>query len=291
MNKNIKIDKETLEKLNELTEEEKEQLLNVIDSHINEIDELDLKIQEIEKILDYKIPDDYKNYLLRLMPLKMERRIFEISANKEKIINALFGMDKDDKNCILNNQQFDSKYEDILIPFASLEFGDLLCFNRETNKIVIYNHEEDKFDEVARNFNELLDKLFTEQEIDNLCEIRNKLTKTNYGYSYNESNIDIMIDTDNLPTVDVINYSIKLAKYCSNHMNEITDYIYEKLRKRGGYIDELNKEEFISKIGKPTIYDEYLNFGSISYLENTIDEHIITLEFNKFDFGYVSLNG
>ena len=100
-----------------------------------------------------------------------------------------------------------------------------------------------------------------------------------------------MIDTDNLPTVDVINYSIKLAKYCSNHMNEITDYIYEKLRKRGGYIDELNKEEFIKKIGKPTIYDEYLNFGSISYLENTIDEHIITLEFNKFDFGYVSLNG
>lgn len=285
------MDEKTIEELNKLKEEEKEQLLNKIDSNINEIDELDLKIQEVEKALNYKFPDDYKNYLLRLMPLKMERSIFEISVNKDKIINTLLGMDKDDKNYILNNQQFDSRFEDVLIPFASLEFGDMLCFNRKTNKIVIYNHEEDKFDEVARNFNELRDKLFTEQEIDDLCEIRNKLTKTNYGYSYNESNIDIMIDTDIMPTVDVINYSIKLAKYCNNHMNEINDYIYEKLRKRGGYIDDLTKDDFIKKIGKPTIYDEYLNFGSLSYLENTIDEHIITLEFNGFELGYVSLNG
>ena len=285
------MDEKTIEELNKLKEEEKEQLLNKIDSNINEIDELDLKIQEVEKALNYKFPDDYKNYLLRLMPLKMERSIFEISVNKDKIINTLLGMDKDDKNYILNNQQFDSRFEDVLIPFASLEFGDMLCFNRKTNKIVIYNHEEDKFDEVARNFNELRDKLFTEQEIDDLCEIRNKLTKTNYGYSYNESNIDIMIDTDIMPTVDVINYSIKLAKYYNNHMNEINDYIYEKLKERGGYIDDLTKDDFIKKIGKPTIYDEYLNFGSLSYLENTIDEHIITLEFNGFELGYVSLNG
>ena len=285
------MDEKIIEELNKLTDKEKEKLLNKIASNINEIDELDLKIQEVEKALNFKFPDDYKNYLLRLMSLKMERCIFEISANKNKIINTLFGMDKDDKNYILNNQQFDSRFENVLIPFASLEFGDMLCFNRETNKIVIYNHEEDKFDEVTRNFNELQDKLFTEQEIDDLCEIRNRLTKTNYGYSYNESNIDIMIDTDNLPTVDVINYSIKLAKYCNNHMSEINDYIYEKLRKRGGYIDDLTKDDFIKKIGKPIIYDEYLNFGSLSYLENTIDEHIITLEFNGFDLGYVSLNG
>ena len=291
MNKNIKIDKETLEKLNKLTEEEKEQLLNVIDSHINEIDEMDLKIKEVEKSLGYKFPYEYKNYLLRLMPLKMEKRIFEISANKDRIVNTLFSMNKEDKNYILNNQQFDSKFENILIPFASLEFGDMLCFNRETNKIIIYDHEEDKFDEIAHNFNEFQDKLFTEQEIEDLCEIRNKLTKTNYGYSYNESNMDIMMDTDNLPTVDVINYSIKLAKYCHNHMDEINDYLYKKLKERGGYIDSIDKDEFIEKIGKPTIYDEYLNFGSLSYLENTIDEHIITLEFNGFDLGYVSLNG
>ena len=285
------MDEKTIEELNKLTEKEKEKLLNKIDSNINAIDELNLKIQEVEKTLNYKFPNDYKNYLLRLMPFKMKRCIFEISANKNKVINTLFGMDKDDKNYILDNQQFDSKFENVLIPFASLEFGDMLCFNRETNKIVIYNHEEDEFDEVARNFNELQDKLFTEQEINNLCEIRNKLTKTNYGYSYNESNVDIMIDTDNLPTIDVINYCIKLAKYCDAYMNKINDYIYDKLIKRGGYIDDLSKDDFIRKIGKPTIYDEYLNFGSLSYLENTIDEHIITLEFNGFELGYVSLNG
>lgn len=281
----------TVEEFNNLTDEDKGQLLNKIDSNIKKIDNLELQINEVEKILNYKFDDGYKNYLLRLMPLTMDKRYFEFSTNNIKEIKTLYSMNKDDNNYILNNQEVDSKYKNILVPFALLDSNDLLCFNREKNRIVIYNQKDNILQEVARNFNELLDKLFTKKEIEDLNAIRNKLEKTNYGYSYNESSIDIMIDTNNIPTIDIINYSIKLAKYCSNHMSEINDYIYDELKKRGGYIDDLNKDDFIQKIGKPTIYDEYLNFGSISYLENTIDEHIITLEFNGFDLGFVSLNG
>lgn len=80
--------------------------------------------------------------------------------NIEKMIRHLFSMDENSKTYIMKFQKFDSNYEKQLVPFAELEFGDLLCFDRNTNDIIYYNHEQDTISKVADNWQQLKDMLY-----------------------------------------------------------------------------------------------------------------------------------
>ena len=57
------------------------------------------------------------------------------------------------------NKYGTAEYEKVLIPIGLFEFGDLLCYERDTNKVAIYNHEQDKYEIIADNFNEFKNKL------------------------------------------------------------------------------------------------------------------------------------
>ena len=61
---------------------------------------------------------------------------------------------------ILKFQSLDSEFKNKLVPFGELEFGDTLCFERETNKIVVYNHENDTIELVANDWNGFMAKLY-----------------------------------------------------------------------------------------------------------------------------------
>ena len=98
-----------------------------------------------------------KPYILRLLPLHL-KGVYK-DGNNEKVFRYLNSFDSSDKTYILKAQQFDSEYEKILIPIGLFEFGDLLCYERDTNKITIYNHEQDKYEIIADNFNEFKNKL------------------------------------------------------------------------------------------------------------------------------------
>ena len=113
-------------------------------------------INNVEKQLCYNFPDDFKNYLLNVNSLKLDKSYIKL---EDKIIHSLLSLDALSKEYILNFQKFDSQYENTLIPFALLEFGDLLCFERETNKIVIYYHESDTYKTLAESWTELYNEV------------------------------------------------------------------------------------------------------------------------------------
>lgn len=129
----------------------------------NKIEKLDSKILQyiinVEKEINYTFVEDYKKYLLNNSMLKPEKNILGLSNGTEKLVRYFYSMDPNSKIYILKFQSFDSKLKDKLVPFAELEFGDILCFERETNRIVIYNHEIDTFDIVADNWNNFIVKL------------------------------------------------------------------------------------------------------------------------------------
>ena len=60
----------------------------------------------------------------------------------------------------MNFQKFDSKHEQELVPFAELEFGDLLCFDRKDNSIVYYNHEKDSITKVSNSWKDFEETLY-----------------------------------------------------------------------------------------------------------------------------------
>ena len=57
------------------------------------------------------------------------------------------------------------------------------------------------------------------------------------------------------------------------------------------YVEAYTKEEIIEKIGKPTIYVNKVNLGEITYLNNELDEHLITIELYGLEISYVTIDG
>lgn len=110
--------------------------------------------------LDYDFPEDYTAYMVDLKPLKLKNSKFMTLRGKERILRCLLSFDSNDKYYyILKFQKLDSELEKKIVPFAVLEFGDLLCFDRKTNNVVLYSSESDSIEMVANSFTDLLDKL------------------------------------------------------------------------------------------------------------------------------------
>lgn len=114
----------------------------------------------VEKEINYAFVEEYKNYLLKNSSLKREKAVIGLASGNEKIVRHFYSMIPNSKTYILKFQNFDSELKNKLVPFAELEFGDTLCFERGTNKIVIYNHETDSIDYIASNWNDFVKELY-----------------------------------------------------------------------------------------------------------------------------------
>ena len=139
------------------TSDEIDKIVNKID---NKIKQLNLEeMNNISNQLSYNFPSDYRDFYSSQISLHIKPNLFKV-GNVEKMISYLFSMDENSKTFIMKCQKFDSSYEKELVPFAELEFGDLLCFDRNTNDIVYYNHEQDTISKVADNWQQLKDMLY-----------------------------------------------------------------------------------------------------------------------------------
>lgn len=149
---------EEIKKIN-LTAEQIDNLVGKID---NKIAILNMKeTMAVSELLGYNLPIDYCTFYSKQLTLHIKPNLFKVN-NVEKIIRYLFSMDKDNKNYIMKFQYLDSQYNEKIVPFAELEFGDLLCFNKEDDTIVYYDHEQDKIATLAKNWTDFRATLYEE---------------------------------------------------------------------------------------------------------------------------------
>lgn len=124
-----------------------------------------------------------------------------------------------------------------------------------------------------------------------LEEVKEKITKSNYGYEYTLNGVDVLITNEELSD-EIINYANKFVHFYMSNVKRINDHVFEKLERVGWYVNDYSKEEILSGIGKPVLYVDDVNWASVSYIGNELDEHMITVEVaNEFDLGYVSVDG
>lgn len=145
-----------LKRLN-VTNDEIDNIVNGIDAEIKQLNIEAIKC--ISNKLKYTFPSDYCEFYSSQLDLHIKPNLFKVD-NKEKIISYLFSMEESNKLSIIKFQNIDSEYEKQLIPFAALEFGDLLCFDKNNNDIVYYNHEQDSIIKVADNWKQLEGMLY-----------------------------------------------------------------------------------------------------------------------------------
>lgn len=151
-----KQDKEKLKKL-DVTPDEVDQLVKSIDNRLIQLN-LEQSI-EISKKINYNLPIDYCTYYAKQIDLHIKPNIFKL-GNNEKVIRFLYDMTENENNSILNHQNHDSQYDGRIVHFAELEFGDTLAFDKETNYIVCYNHEDDTITQIAITWDEFENKLY-----------------------------------------------------------------------------------------------------------------------------------
>lgn len=269
-------------KLKELktSDEEIESILKIVD---NRIEKLDYKIlgyiSDVEKKINYTFSEEYKNYLLTHSVLKPEKNILGLSNGNEKLVRYFYSMDPDSKIYILKFQSFDSKLKDKIIPFAELEFGDTLCFERKASKIGIYNHEADTFDIIADDWNTFIKELYDDS-----------VYKTKNGFEYKYKGLKVIITADEVKE-ELTNYADEIIEYYFKNKDKVINHLFEKFEKDEWYVKTYTRDEIIEKIGKPTIYVSKVNCGELTYLNNKLDEHLITIELYGLELSYISIDG
>lgn len=263
-----------------LSNNEIESALKSIDKKIEKLDSEILEyINNVEKEINYNFTEEYKNYLLNHSSLKPKKNILGLSNGTEKLVRYFYSMEPNNKTYILKFQNFDSKFKDKLVPFAELEFGDTLCFERESNKIVVYNHEADIIESIANDWTIFMNKLYDDY-----------VYKTKNGFEYSYKGLRVIITTDEV-NEELTNYADKVIEYYFENKEKVINYLFEKFEKDEWYVKEYARDEIIEKIGKPTIYVNKVNSSEITYLNNEIGNHLITIELYGLELSYVTIDG
>lgn len=269
-------------KLKELdvSNEEIENILKTIDNKIEKLDSEILEyINNVEKEINYTFVEDYKKYILSNSNLKPEKNILGLLNGNEKIVRYFYSMEPNSKTYILKFQNFDSELKNKLIPFAELEFGDTLCFERESNKIVVYNHEADTIDIIANDWNKFIKELYDDN-----------IYKTTNGFEYKYKGLRVII-TANEINDELTTYANQVIEKYLKNKDKFINYLFEKFEKDEWYVKDHTKDEIIAKIGKPTIYVSKVNWSEITYLNNELDEHLITIELYGLELSHITIDG
>lgn len=115
------------------------------------------KILEVEKHFNYKFPNNFVNFVLQYNGGKPISKIFYVNKEIERVFKTMLSFNKEDRENIYIG--FDTKYKNNLIAVASDEVGNLICYERDTNNIVYWNHELDELQFVAYKWIDFVNSL------------------------------------------------------------------------------------------------------------------------------------
>lgn len=118
-------------------------------------------IEDFEKEIEFSFPRSFRKIILKNNGGRPAR--FRFSTNKAvgRCIERFLSFYKEDLRSIWNilmtkNKDFERKY----IPFAIDNFGNLICFDKHSRKIVFIFLETMEEEYVADNFDDFLKKLY-----------------------------------------------------------------------------------------------------------------------------------
>ncbi len=128
-------------------------------------------IEKVEKLIHYRYPEVYKKIVMQYNGAIPKAMIFDTTLTEERVFNNLISLEDgtlegalDD---VLAGEINQWSYDGLpwqYIPFGSDPFGNFICFDRETDHVVFFDHEFEDIEEVADSFTEFLDLLYDDDE-------------------------------------------------------------------------------------------------------------------------------
>jgi hypothetical protein len=118
-------------------------------------------IQAFETETDYKFEDAFKACVSENNGGRPSPNVFDTENTKGRTFKSLLSFNASDTS---NVRAFnDSAGDDIgekYIAFATDDFGNLICFERASGRVVFWNHETGVVEPVADGFDMFINKLY-----------------------------------------------------------------------------------------------------------------------------------
>lgn len=118
-------------------------------------------IDDYECLMKYVFSDSFRRCVIANNGGRPNEKIFDTNKAKGYELKSFLSFNKEDRETIWkvsdwNKEELSNKY----IPFAIDNFGNLICFDINTDKIVFINHENMTIEIIADNFDSFMDSLY-----------------------------------------------------------------------------------------------------------------------------------
>jgi SMI1 / KNR4 family. len=125
------------------------------------------EVEEFEEKIRYQFPTSFKEFIRLNNGGKPSHKAFNTKTTKERVFNNLLSFNKNDSLNIWIFNDWDGIMSDwnktdlmnSYVAFAQDAFGNLICFDRSNNHIVLIEHETMCVEPVAENFNKFIASL------------------------------------------------------------------------------------------------------------------------------------
>lgn len=120
-------------------------------------------INEFEGLVRYSFSDEFKNCILSNNGGRPSRKMFDTDFQKERALKSFLSFNKEDKETVWKIYDWNKKeLSDKYVAFAIDNFGNLICFEIISEKVIFLNHENNNVEQIANNFVEFMAGLYEE---------------------------------------------------------------------------------------------------------------------------------
>lgn len=128
--------------------------------YIKKLKSIDL-IDDFECLVKYVFCDEFRKCVIANNGGRPSKRTFDTDKVKERELKSFLSFNKEDRETVWkifdwNKEELANKY----VPFGIDNFGNLICFDANNDKIVFVNHEDMSVEAIAENFDGFMSGLY-----------------------------------------------------------------------------------------------------------------------------------
>lgn len=118
-------------------------------------------INDFEKLVGYKFPKEFRDLVLQFNGGRPERKRFDTNVSIGRELKSFLSFNTGDRETVWkikdwNKDELSNKY----LAFAIDNFGNLICFDKNNNNVVLLNHEDLSVEHIANTFSEFIETLY-----------------------------------------------------------------------------------------------------------------------------------
>lgn len=118
-------------------------------------------IMRIEDLTDYTFEEGFVDCVICNNGARPNLKYFDTEYTKERVFRHLLSFNEMDNDNVYDALEILCwNGMEALVPFGITEFGNYICFNKQNNDIVLYNHENGNIEYIANTFREFLEGLY-----------------------------------------------------------------------------------------------------------------------------------